>query len=30
MYPFDFSESKNYWKVLGLPSIDKTIASLMI
>ena len=23
MYPFDFSESKNYWQVLGLPSIDK-------
>lgn len=23
MYPFDFSKSKNYWQVLGLPSIDK-------
>lgn len=22
MYPFDFTESKNYWKVLGLPTVD--------
>lgn len=22
MYPFDFTESKNYWQVLGLPIVD--------
>ena len=24
MYPFDFTKSKNYWQVLGLPAVDAT------
>lgn len=22
MYPFDFTKSKNYWQILGLPIVD--------